>query len=265
MKAPEHPAKFSDEILPVFAELLTSFGLTSEDIILDPFAGTGKIHQLRDSGFKTIGIEIEPEWAGMSPFTFVGDATFLPASWTRCIAVWASSPTYGNRMSDHHDAKERCRDCKGTGITPQLKAPGALPGQPCQKCKGEGRRTYKRLTYRHLLGRDLHPMNTGQMPFKSESYKVLHRRAYAEAHRVVRDENGYLICNVKNFYEKDNVVDVVDWHRGAIIRAGFAHLQTIPVETPGMKFGANRKRVDHEEVMAFKKVPRTPHSQEVPT
>lgn len=224
MKAPTHPAKFTDSIMEELPSILRALAIGSEDIILDPFAGTGRIHQLRDHGYKTIGIEIEPEWAAMSPFTFVGDATFLPSSWDKCIAVWCSSPTYGNRMCDHHDAKDGS----------------------------------KRLTYKHCLGRDLHPMNTGQMPFKSESYKVLHRRAYIEAYRVIRDKNGFLIVNLKNFYEKGNLIDIVSWHRGAIERAGFHHVMTRKVETPGMRFGANRQRVDHEVIMVFKKKPFTP-------
>ncbi len=90
----EHPAKYSAPIL----ELLD---LLADDIpgpILDPFAGTGRIHQLhRDD---TVGIEIEPEWATMHPRTIVGDATALPFPDNTFGAI-ITSPTY--RIALGHD------------------------------------------------------------------------------------------------------------------------------------------------------------------
>jgi len=67
-----HPARYSPEVLEV---LSAEIGPVTGPV-LDPFAGTGRIHQIgRDD---TIGIEIEPEWANLHPRTFHGDATELP-------------------------------------------------------------------------------------------------------------------------------------------------------------------------------------------
>jgi tRNA G10 N-methylase Trm11 len=53
-----HPAKFSDEILARIHVHDTDSPL--RPLILDPFAGTGKVHRL--DGIRSIGVEIEPEW-----------------------------------------------------------------------------------------------------------------------------------------------------------------------------------------------------------
>jgi len=66
---PKHPAKYTDSLLPVFERMLA--GCKN---VLDPFAGTGKIHSLP---FETVGVEIEKEWAEMHEKTIIGDATDL--------------------------------------------------------------------------------------------------------------------------------------------------------------------------------------------
>lgn len=93
----KHPAKYSDALLPVFNELLN--GCVK---VLDPSAGTGKIHSLH---YDTIGIEIEREWAELHNKTLVGDATNLPFKDGEFDAI-CTSPTYGNRMADSHTAKD---------------------------------------------------------------------------------------------------------------------------------------------------------------
>lgn len=115
-----HPAKFSSSILTVLAGLVQP-----EWRILDPFAGTGRVHSL---GSNTWGVEIEPEWASMHPRTIVGDALHLPFAAKSFDAV-ITSPTYANRLADHHEAKD-----------------GSV-----------------RHSYRHDLGRPLHPSNSGQL------------------------------------------------------------------------------------------------------
>ena len=61
-----HPAKYSDKLLPIFAEHLSGFKR-----VLDPFAGTGKLREIRPDAFL---VELEPEWATC----IVGDALQLP-------------------------------------------------------------------------------------------------------------------------------------------------------------------------------------------
>ena len=235
------PAKFHDDILQVIDGLLKTGWK-----VLDPFAGTGRIHELRPR-VETYGIDIEPEAANMSRYTRRGDATKLPKKWTGYFDAIATSCTYGNRMADKHDAQERCKACGGTGAEHQLPV-----DQPCPKCNGTGRRKYKRLTYKHTLGRDLHPNNSGGMQW-GDAYRELHEKAWAEAHRVLR-KGGLLIVNVKNHFRNHEEVDVVGWHAETILGLGFKEVERIPVKTPGMGFGQNRDaRAECEYVLVFRK------------
>jgi hypothetical protein len=97
-----HPARYSPAILVNIREELKRI----EGPVLDPFAGTGRIHLLgRDD---TVGIEIGPEWAQLHQRTFRGDATELPFSDETFGAV-AISPCYGNRMADLYDGRDGSR------------------------------------------------------------------------------------------------------------------------------------------------------------
>ena len=92
-----HPATFSD---PILAAIDAALG--DAETVLHPFAGIGGIHRLNRS---TVGVELEPESAEQHPNTIVGNALDLPSPDDIFDAI-ATSPTYGNRMADHHDAKD---------------------------------------------------------------------------------------------------------------------------------------------------------------
>lgn len=87
----KHPAKYSDNLLPVFKDML--YGCEK---ILDPFAGTGKLKQIFPN---CTLLEIEPEWANLSG-AVIGDATKMPFENNFFDAI-CTSPTYGNRMADY--------------------------------------------------------------------------------------------------------------------------------------------------------------------
>ena len=212
---PYHPAKFSPAILKRLSEILID-----DALVLDPFAGTGLIHSIPN--IISWGVEIEPEWAGMHPRTVVGDATALPFG-NRSFFYIVTSCVYGNRMSDHHDAKD-----------------------------GSVRNTYK-----HSLGRDLHPNNAGRMHYakgkRGLAYRTLHRKAWREAWRVLRP-GGCLVLNVKNFYKGDELVNVAGWHRWTLRKIGFELIERHVVSVKGNKHGENRdRRVPFEYVYVFRK------------
>ena len=112
-----HPAPFTDALLPILAELLPESPVPSEDggsgpgtlRVLDPFAGTGKIARLRAwfPQAEFYGYEIEPEWAeqaranGLCVTTGDSRQMHYPDAMFDAICT---SPTYGNRMADHHEA-----------------------------------------------------------------------------------------------------------------------------------------------------------------
>ena len=82
-----------------------------------------------------------------------------------------TSPTYGNRMADSHDAKD-----------------------------GSSRNTYT-----HKLGRKLDVNNSGKMQWGNE-YKKLHTKAWNECFRVLKND-GVFILNFKNHIKKGKEVD----------------------------------------------------------
>lgn len=207
-----HPAKYSDSILEEMRDLLKDV----TGMVLDPFAGTGKIHLLQRDNLRTVGIEIEPEWATLHPQTVVGNALHLPFADASFDAI-VTSPTYGNRMADHHNAKDGSR----------------------------------RNTYKHAMGRDLHPNNSGQMQW-GDKYRQFHEEAWVEANRVLKP-GGVFILNISNHIRKGVEVDVTDWH----VRTLSTHFSLEDVRTPStprLRHGSNSSvRVDFESVVRFRK------------
>ena len=168
--AVRHPARFSDSILDAVRGYLPSGAR-----VLDPFAGTGRIHELGTHGSHTVGVEIEPEWANLHPATIVGNALALPFADASFDAV-VTSPCYGNRFADHHNAKDGSR----------------------------------RRSYRHDLGRPLHPANSGQLQW-GPAYRAFHERAWAEVRRVLKPD-GMFVLNVSNHIRGGVKQPVVQWH-----------------------------------------------------
>lgn len=197
--------------------------------------------------------ELEPEWASQCPGPVtMADARRLPYADASFDAI-ATSPTYGNRMADHHQATERCRACGGTGRTN-----GDRHGDVCAKCAGAGRRAHVRHTYRHYLGRPLTEANTGQMHW-GPTYRDVHHAIWAECVRVVRP-GGRLVVNVKDHYrtltrgQLPVLQPVVHWHAMTLVGLGLGCAARRRVPCPGQRHGANgHARVDHEWVLVFDK------------
>ena len=209
-----HPAVFSDKILPVLAALLTS----DHRKILDPFACVGRVHELRqmvDWEIATVGVELEPEWADLHPDTHVGNALSLKFADDSFDAV-VTSPTYGNRLADHHNARD-----------------------------GSVRRSYT-----HDLGRTLHDDNSGDLHW-GEEYRDFHIKAWVEAKRVLRVE-GRLILNISDHIRRRQRQYVSSWHVQTLLQLGFVLGDAHRVVTPRLRQGANAEvRVPSELVLAF--------------
>jgi DNA modification methylase len=204
-----HPAKFSTNVIDTLQQIVPP------GLILDNFAGIGGIHVLRNKERKTIGVEIEPEWANQSRYNIVGDALDLPFP-DNTFDTLVTSPVYSNRMSDSHVAKDSSR----------------------------------RITYTHYLGRKLHENNSGKMQW-SDKYRKFHEKAWKEGQRVLKP-GGLFFLNISDHIRKGQVQPVTAWHRDYIIDLGFAFLLEMPIKTPRMKFGANRDiRIDHESILIF--------------
>ena len=218
-----HPAKFNDRVLDVVAEWLPSDRYSN---VLDPFAGVGKIHQLPNT---TTGIEIELEWVQQTEpggLTWHGNCLTLMEQWLveRGGGEWqaiASSPCYGNRMADCHDAQDGSR----------------------------------RVTYRHMLGRELSAGSSASMQW-GPIYCAFHQVAWQVATQLL-DDGGRFVLNIKNHIREGVEQRVTEWHMNTIMSLGFELAALVPVVLPGMRYGANAaQRTPHEYVVVFdRKVP----------
>lgn len=214
--AVKHPAKYTDSFIPKFAEILKDCSN-----VLDIFAGTCKIAKIKEFGYggEIYCNEIEPEWAeqglGMVNAITTNDAEFLPYKNDYFDAI-CTSPTYGNRMADHHNAKDGS----------------------------------KRNTYTHTIGRQLHNENTGKMQW-GEQYRGKHERIWLEAKRVLK-KDGLLVLNISDHIRKGEVIKVSEWHKQTLLDIGFRLKEEIKIETPRLKYGANSsKRVEYEFIFVF--------------
>ncbi len=204
-----HPARYSKELLPIFAKLLKGY-----DVVLDPFAGTGLIHELPN---QTIGVEIEPEWAALHPDTVVGSALELPWEDGEFDAI-CTSPTYGNRLADHHNASDPER----------------------------------RRSYTHDLGRPLALDNSGHMQW-GPVYRSFHEYAWAEAVRVLRP-GGRFVLNIKDHIRNGVQQPVAAWHVATLCGLGLRYDAELSqgVKTDELKQGANAEaRAGQELVLVF--------------
>ncbi len=204
-----HPARYSTNLIPIFADILDGY-----DHVLDPFAGTGRIHELP---MHTVGVEIEPEWAALHPDTVEGSALELPWEDAEFDAV-CTSPTYGNRLADSHNASDPER----------------------------------RRSYTHDLGRKLSADNSGAMQWGDE-YREFHETAWAEAVRVLR-HGGRFVLNIKDHIRGGQRQYVTDWHVGVLRDLGLRYAFALTVDTRHLRQGDNAEaRVEGEQVIVFDK------------
>lgn len=230
-----HPARYSKNILRQLQEIIdaewSSWLLRAHDEddfrILDPFAGTGRIHELADAEHQivTIGNEIEAEWAHMHPYTFQGDAMHLPwCVWSFDMVV--TSPTYGNRYSDHHNPQDI-----------------------------SVRRSYT-FDIRNTTGdmdRQLNPNNTGLYGFTTPKYKNLHIAAWHEVWRVLKP-GGAFVLNISDFISHKKVVNVCRWHIDILTGMGFNVEREIEVPTARLRYGRNwESRVAFEKIYVLRR------------
>ena len=220
----KHPAKFSPSILDVIRDTLSTRQIPEDALILDPFSGVGRCHDLGWPG--TVGVELEMPWCRVQQGPVVrGDSSRLPFR-AQTFDAAVTSPTYGNRFADKHRALD-----------------------------GSVRRSYTH-DLRASQGEDytLHPNNTGGMKWGREYWR-LHGAVYDEVWRVLVD-GGLFVVNVSDFIARKKVVRVVDWHRRALMARGFEVVDEVRVDTPRLRHGANRDaRVDGEVVIVCGKDP----------
>lgn len=204
--------------------------------ILDPFAGTGRIHDLADphAGVETFGVELEPEWGLMRDGTVIGNALDVVEMFgVASFDMVMTSPCYGNRMADHHEAKDACKRCKGAGVVPDpLDASGE---GVCPDCRGS--RLSKRNTYKAALGRTPTRGSAAVMQWGPE-YRRFHRDCVVEFPKLLRP-HGRLVVNVKNHYRRKEEQLVSEWWLATMLAQGLRFVRGYPVEARGNRQGEN--------------------------
>jgi DNA modification methylase len=220
-----HPAPFSNSIIDKLCELVP------DGVYLDPFCGIGRVFQLTRDDRRFVGLELEREWAeqamvraesfGMSHTdVYCTDALKYMGRYAGAKSVKrfdgiVTSPVYGNRMSDHHNAQDMST----------------------------------RRSYTHYLGHELTEGNSGAMYFWQEEYKEFHRRAWKLCAKVTK-KGGMMYLNVSDFIRDKEIVKTVKWHAKALGKTGWKVEDIVDVGTPRFRDGANAElRVDAEAII----------------
>jgi len=214
--APPHPATYSDALLDTLRELLEEHHDGVGRRIVDPFAGTGRIHELQP-GWATIGVELEPEWAGLHADTICGDSRLLEdlLHGHRPVDAIVTSPAYGNRLADSYDAYD-----------PQA-----------------------RRSYSIDLGRPLTDGNGAGLQWGDE-YRTLHERVWEECSWLLRS-GGLLLLNCKDHQRAGRVEAVTGWHVRTLVGLGLAVIDVRTLPAAGLPFTTAKSL--SELVIAFRK------------
>lgn len=219
-----HPARYSEPVLEAMRSFLPE---DQYPLVLDPFGGTGLIAKLREpdytdgvmeivSGRLSVSVELEREWSGLTPegaAAVQANALALPFQCCTFDAI-ATSPCFGNRLADKHNAKD-----------------------------GSVRRSYT-----HDLGHSLHPDNAGGLQW-GEEYKEFHRAAWREAVRVLKP-GGRFVIDIKNHIRKGEVQHVLEWHDDFFTELGLRPAGGQQVGVRHLRQGANPERCP-EYVLAY--------------
>jgi hypothetical protein len=225
LAVPTHPAKYTQSVMERLEQLIINETARQERIlnVLDPFAGTGRIHEFQKNWAVTYGVELEPEWASIDPRTVCGDACHLPFP-DSSMDMIVTSPCYGNRMADTYDGRDGSR----------------------------------RMTYRIALGRELSDNSAAGLQW-GPLYRQLHETAINEMMRVAHIDS-LIVVNMSNHIRSGEIQLVVEWWVERFINRGVTLIEVSPVETPRYQHGANYEaRVESEHLIVCRVVrPFTP-------
>lgn len=257
-----HGARYSEDHIELFGRLLgeETLRIGGRHVqVLDPMGGSGRIHELDPERFETVANELERPYVDLARIlypgrlTIQGDAAKVHEYFgVESFDAVVVSPDFGNRYSDAHNARERCRGCKGTGRVED--------DETCDKCGGKGSRGWTRRGYthdlRHLTGDPDYTLDAASSArYKGTDPRYWERQVgYWSAAFAVLRPGGVLLLDVSNFVLRDRIIPIVDGHRRIVEDVGF-HVETVvPLDTDRMRFGANGKiRVEGHRIIVARK------------
>lgn len=212
----KHPAQYTPAIVDAAIKRLD--GVTGT--LLDPFAGPGQhLPRLMAPGRKVIGYEIEKPWADFgAPLVQCVDSTHMPRA-ARSVQAIFTSPAYGNRFADHHNAMD-----------------------------ASTRRSYTH-DMRTMLDDPAYALDTnngGLYLFGTAHYHALHHAVWSECTRVA-EPGAIFLLNVSDFIRNGQRVRVQEWHLRMLKQLGWMRTWRKCIRTPRMRHGQNgAARVDGE-------------------
>lgn len=252
---PKHPAKFSAPILDAISDLASTWDLLDAKRVLDPMAGVGYIYQVFP---QAIGIELMPRWAAADERTRVGNIlTMANSIGARQFQLIVTSPTYGNRMADSHNAQDGCGKCEGYGY---LLREAEGDWKLCPLCQGSG--LSKRNTYFHQHGPEgwVEDQNACTLQWPSADYKAFYETAWwCVSLRLDKPtekrRGGFFMVNISDHYRNHRRQYVERWHVATLKKLGLEYVDRVRVQTQRQKQGANgNSRAKTEGLHLFQRV-----------
>jgi tRNA G10 N-methylase Trm11 len=216
----KHGATFSKSIQDELVRILKALPIeATKPRVLDPFAGIGKIHHVCDRvGFRSVGVELEPEWAEQHERNQVGNALLLKGIRKESFDIVCTSPCYGNRFADHHNAKDPS----------------------------------KRNAYKFWLGRDLSEDSAGALQWGGE-YRLFHQEAWYKVTTKLKP-GGWFVLNISDHIRGGDRMPVSKWHMDTLMQLGLTLYSVTPVGTPRLGYGENHAaRVEWEYIIVLRK------------
>jgi SAM-dependent methyltransferase len=216
----KHPAKYSDQFLPIFAKILIENKCLN---VYDPMAGTGKLAMIKAYGYNGIVIcnDLEADWNDLTyPVNYWSHYDAANPNYPEgSFSAICTSPTYGNRLADHWKRKEFS----------------------------------KRFSYFFNLGHDLHPENTGSMHW-GDKYRIKHIKIWKECVRVLKP-NGIFILNISDHIRNKELQEVSQWHKDILtLECGLIEESDQEIPTKRLRYGQNSEsRVYNEHIIVFRK------------
>lgn len=213
-----HPARFSKAVLRVAYPFVKDC-----KTLFDPFCGVGGISYLRTLGFKgrLVGTEIEPEWANQSRDVGIEclSASLFDAAFDHCsFDGICTSPSYGNRLADHHEAKDGS----------------------------------KRHTYRHYLGRPLSGGSSAGLQW-GDKYRAFHVEAWRLCYGLLVP-GGVFVLHISDHIRKGEAQHVPERHLNALSECGLVLEASSQVKASRIRHGANHAaRLPYEHIFVFRK------------